>query len=126
MGKIYNQKAQNEKRRALRQRATYAERLLWNELKGKKLAGFKFRRQFSVGPHILDFYCPELKLAIEIDGISHDTPVAQERDSVRQQFIERYGIRFLRVRDEDIRTHPDRALEKIREFVNSPGLRLKT
>jgi len=117
MGKIYNQESQNEKRRSLRHRATFAERLLWKELKGKKIAGFKFRRQFSVGPYILDFYCPELKLAIEVDGASHDTPEAQERDRVRQSIIEGYGIRFLRIRDEEVKESMENVLMKLHEAV---------
>ena len=68
MSKIFNQNAQKEKRRTLRKRSTRAEKLLWQNLRDRGLEGFKFRRQFSVGPFVLDFYCPELKLAIVVDG----------------------------------------------------------
>ena len=113
MGKIFNQRAQKEKRQRLRNDATFAEKLLWQELKGRQLLGYKFRRQHSVGPFVLDFYCPELKLAIEVDGISHDTPEAMEYDRRRQAIIEQYGIRFLRLRDELVKKNTDKALEKI-------------
>ena len=106
-----------EKRRALRRRSTEAERLLWQAVRNRQLLGYKFRRQHSVGPYVLDFYCPELKLAIEVDGISHDTPEAREYDKRRQAIIETYGIRFLRIRDEEVKANPNRALETIAEFV---------
>lgn len=110
-----------EKRRALRRRSTEAERLLWQAVRNRQLLGYKFRRQHSVGPYVLDFYCPELKLAIEVDGISHDTPEAREYDKTRQAIIETYGIRFLRIRDEEVKANPNRALETIAEFVRKIG-----
>jgi len=67
------------------------EALLWARLKSKEL-GYKFRRQYSIGSFIVDFYCPELKLAIEVDGDSHFTDDAEEADRVRENEIESYGI----------------------------------
>jgi len=58
MGIIFNQKSQNEKRKTLRNNMPQAEILLWSRLKGKKVRGLKFRRQFSVGKYVIDFYCP--------------------------------------------------------------------
>ena len=68
---------------------------MWNHLSRRQMSGYKFRRQHSVDQYVLDFYCPELKLAIEIDGDSHFMPGAQEQDKTRQEHIEAFGIRFL-------------------------------
>jgi very-short-patch-repair endonuclease len=68
----HNRPELKEVRKKLRNQATPAEAALWKLLSGKKCGGLKFRRQHSVGPYILDFYCPEAKLAIEVDGNAHD------------------------------------------------------
>jgi very-short-patch-repair endonuclease len=102
MTQIFNQHETLEKRRKLRNNAPEAESRLWQQLKGKRLGGYKFRRQFSVGFYILDFYCPALKLAIEIDGTSHDGEEGQEYDAIRQRTIEALGIRFLRFTNADV------------------------
>ena len=72
-----------------------AEIILWSKLKGKQVYGCKFRRQYSVGSYIIDFYCPKLKLAIEVDGTSHFQPGSKTKDNDRQKYIETYGIHFL-------------------------------
>ncbi len=64
--------------------------------------GFKFRRQFGVRRYILDFYCPELRLAIEVDGPSHESDEARRYDEKRQAEIERLGIRFLRFTNDEV------------------------
>jgi very-short-patch-repair endonuclease len=64
--------------------------------------GFKFRRQYSIDQYIIDFYCPRLKLAIEVDGDSHFEPGAEEYDKIRQAHIETFGIRFLRFTNADV------------------------
>ncbi len=61
-----------------------AERLLWSRLRGKLIAGYKFRRQYSVESFVIDFYCPQAKLAIEVDGESHYRSGAEEYDRLRQ------------------------------------------
>jgi len=79
-----------------------AEKLLWVRLKTKQLKGYKFRRQYSVEYFILDFYCPQAKLAIEIDGNSHFYGETPEYDLFRQKSIEEVGIKFLRFTNNDI------------------------
>jgi very-short-patch-repair endonuclease len=102
---------------------TRAEIVLWYSLKGKQLLGYKFRRQHGVDRYILDFYCPELMLAIEVDGESHNSDEARERDRKRQEEIEQYGIRFLRFTDDEVLGTPDRVVgaieEKVREVASS-------
>ncbi len=79
--------------------------------------GFKFRRQYSVNQYVIDFYCPELKLAIEIDGDSHFSIAAQRYDSERQKFIESFGIQFLRFVNNDIYENVDGVLLMIHEWI---------
>ncbi|MGD0919462.1 MAG: DUF559 domain-containing protein [Thermodesulfobacteriota bacterium] len=71
MTKIYNRTVEENNRKILRKNMPKAEVILWSRLKGKRLDGYKFRRQFSVAQFVVDFYCPRLKLAIEVDGDSH-------------------------------------------------------
>lgn len=84
--------------RMLRNNMTVAEILLWNELKQKRMMGYDFHRQKPIDEFIVDFFCPMLSLAIEIDGESHEGKLDQDRR--RQQEIERYGIHFLRFPDD--------------------------
>ncbi len=96
MTRIYNRSTEKDLRRKLRREMPRAEVLLWTRLRNRQLLGLKFRRQYSVESYSIDFYCAELKLAIELDGDSHGTPEAIEYDKIRQTLIEQYGIQFLR------------------------------
>lgn len=116
MGRIYNHADQTTLRNDLRYHATTVEKLLWQYLKNNQL-GVKFRRQFGVGRYVLDFYCPELKLAIEIDGPVHDSLEARERDHQRQIEIESVGIRFLRFPADDVFYDLDQVLEVIKKAL---------
>jgi very-short-patch-repair endonuclease len=79
--------------------------------------GYKFRRQHGVEQYVLDFYCPELKLAIEIDGPMHASDESRKRDIQRQEFIEQLGIGFLRLSDDEVRQDVDGVIERIRRWV---------
>lgn len=83
MGNIYNRLADTEKRKTLRNNMTKAEAILWRELKKRKMLGFKFRRQFGIGAYVADFYCTELKLVIEIDGVTHCTD--EEKNMIKEE-----------------------------------------
>lgn len=96
---------------------TLAERVLWCSLKGRQVSGYKFRRQHGVKQYILDFYCPELSLAIEADGESHDTEEAKKYDAKRQLDIEAEGIHFLRFRDDEIIGNPIKVARRIEEEI---------
>ena len=80
----------------LRRTSTDAEAALWLQLRGKRLADFKFRRQHPIGPFILDFYCPAKQLAVELDGGQHYQPSAQVYDEERTQYLRRRGVSVLR------------------------------
>jgi very-short-patch-repair endonuclease len=84
--------------RELRRRMTPAEQVLWEELRGQKLAGLRFRRQHPVGPFILDFACPERLLAVELDGSVHLGQ--QEQDAARTATLEDYGWHVIRFANE--------------------------
>lgn len=79
----------------------HAERKLWLQLRGEA-CGIRFRRQVSVGIYVLDFYCPALRLAIEVDGTSHQNDASVAYDAVRQRTIEALGVRFLRITNEQV------------------------
>jgi very-short-patch-repair endonuclease len=80
----------------LRQHMTFSEVKLWNELKNGKMLGYDFDRQRPISNYIVDFYCTDLQLAIEVDGITHAGEEAVRRDSLRQKDLEAVGIAFLR------------------------------
>ena len=96
----YNPKLR-EFARYLRNNSTLSEVLLWKEIKNKAL-GVEFKRQVPILEYIVDFYCQELKLAIEVDGHIHDFRYVE--DKVRQEQIEQWGITFIRFSNEDIKT----------------------
>ncbi len=117
MSEIFNRKTQKIKRQYLRNNATRAERILWSKLKGKQLLGRKFRRQHGIGPFIVDLYCPECNLAIEIDGPSHWTIEAKEYDRRREEYIELHGIHILRFTNSAVVENLDGVLMAIAEEV---------
>jgi len=120
MTEFFNRPEDTEKRRQLRNNMPPAEVILWSRIWKRQLLVTKFRRQFSVGPYCVDFYCPELKLAIEVDGDSHFTPEAKAYDLVRQRYIEGFGIRFLRFTNQDIHDNLDGVLEVIANAILEP------
>ena len=85
--------------RRLRKESTYSEILLWQEIKNRQL-GYQFHRQVPLLDYIVDFYCHELQLAIEVDGKCHESDLAKQYDAKRQARLEECGIRFLRFDDE--------------------------
>lgn len=89
MTQVFNRESQEPKRRELRRAETRAEALMWEHLRSNRLANAKFRRQYSVGFYVLDFYCPEVQLAVELDGSSHDGEEAQTYDAERQSPLKR-------------------------------------
>lgn len=102
MAEHYNKSAMKQRRKTLRKNLSKAEAIMWNHLSRRQMNGYKFRRQQSVDQYVIDFYCPELKLAIEIDGDSHFMSGAEVQDKIRQEYIESFGIKFLRFTNEDV------------------------
>jgi very-short-patch-repair endonuclease len=120
MTQLFNQTSEKLKRRELRSKMTKAEAIVWQKLRCKQLENCKFRNQYSVDRFVLDFYSPEIKLAIEIDGESHFQEGVAQYDQERQIFIESAGIKFLRFTNKDVYENLNGVLEtiayKIREL----------
>ena len=111
---VYNRPEQKAIRQYLRNNMTPAEVALWKLLRERQVCGLKFRRQFGAGPYVLDFYCPELRLAIELDGAVHDSAEAIHYDRERTAWLtEEFGIRVLRFRNEQVFETPDLVIEEI-------------
>lgn len=120
----YNPKLK-ELARQLRNNSTFAEVLLWNELKNKQINGYDFHRQKPILNYILDFFCSELKLAIEVDGITHDNEESSSNDIERQKAVEALGISFLRFSDEDIKTQIEGVVKEKEPYIESFELKYK-
>jgi len=104
MAKIipYNPKLKSLARK-LRKDMTFGEVLLWNELKENQFWGFDFDRQRCIDNYIVDFYCKDLQLAIEIDGMSHNYEEAFAKDEIRQQRLERLGVKVIRFTEAEMK-----------------------
>ena len=99
--------------RSLRNNMTDAEQMLWYCLRRKQLGGFRFRRQHPFEQFVLDFYCCEVKLALELDGGYHNEPDVKTRDSVRTEFLSARGIKVLRFWNNDVFSNLEGVLQKI-------------
>jgi very-short-patch-repair endonuclease len=103
----------------LRTDMTPMERLLWAELRNRKLDGIKFRRQYPIESFVLDFYAPEISLAVELDGDIHDLPVRREADQRRQRRLESIGITVLRITNLEAAQDMDAVLNRIRTAMET-------
>jgi very-short-patch-repair endonuclease len=99
--------------RNLRKNQTEAEQILWSKLRSRQLSGFKFRRQHPIESYVLDFYCSETHLAIEIDGGQHTENKNIERDNDRTAYLNQKGIRVIRFWNDDVIKHLDEVLTEI-------------
>lgn len=116
---IYNEQKLRERRKGLRRSQTEAEKLLWNKLRGRQIRGLKFFRQFSVGPYILDFFCPQIKLAVELDGGQHAEEENKEYDAIRTDYLKGIGIEVLRFWNNEVMKNIEGVLHVIEERLNS-------
>jgi very-short-patch-repair endonuclease len=101
--------------KTLRKNMTLSEVLLWNEMKKKQMSGYDFDRQRPIGNYIVDFYCKDLNLAIEIDGDTHF--YRDEVDDLRQQELEDLGVRFLRFEDIEVKKNISNVLRVIEDWI---------
>ncbi len=102
---------------ALRKRMTYCEKVLWQELRKNRLHKLYFRRQHPIGRFIVDFYCHELRLVIEVDGSIHDPEEQKEKDRNRTAQLENFGLKVIRFRNEEIRKNERKVVKSIAEAV---------
>jgi very-short-patch-repair endonuclease len=122
MTQHFNKKYMQKRRRQLRSNMTDCEKIIWKYLRGKKL-NVRFLRQYSVDNYVIDFYCPELKLAIEIDGKIHEEAERMIYDKERQNHIEKYGIKFIRIKNEELLYNPKTSIQKIKFEIKELKLR---
>ena len=110
-----------ERRRYLRRASTRPEMELWEYLRGNRFQGLKFRRQYSVGNFVLDFYCPKLRLGIELDGAGHNLPAQRQHDDFRTAWLGSMYIRIVRFRNEDVMGDIEGVLKRLADFSTAPN-----
>lgn len=106
--------------RELRANQTPAEELLWECLRGRRLDGWRFRRQHVIGPYIADFFCYEARLVVELDGCQHAQPEDIQRDTERSAAFRSRGLRVLRFRNQDVLTRTADVLRLISKVAAIP------
>ena len=116
MRTIFNDKNKKELRRSLRNRATPQEIILWARLR-KSQTGAKFRRQESIGHYVVDFYCPNKKLIIEIDGCQHKNNKQKDYDLERTEYLEDLGLKVLRFWNDEVNKNISGVMMKIEEYL---------
>jgi len=108
-----------ERQRELRREPTEPEKQLWQCLRGRRVAGLKFRRQVWLGPFIVDFFCAEARLVIELDGETHTDPEAQAYDARRTALIEAEGYRVRRFWNNDVMQNIEGVVVAIEEAARA-------
>jgi len=119
MTEIFNRKKDKLKRLLLRKDQTIPEEILWQHLRNKKMRGIKFKRQFSVGIFVLDFYAPSIQLVIEVDGPIHLRKENQEYDEDREKGLKALGLKIIRFSNHDVENNIHEVLKKISERVDT-------
>ncbi len=100
-------KSRNQIPRLLRKRDTWAEKLLWGWLRNRRFSSYKFRRQHRFGEHVLDFFCVEARVNIELDGAQHGFPERRKLDAERDAWLEKAGVKVLRYWNGDLRRNQE-------------------
>ena len=108
--------------RKLRKTATKSEEILWEALRNRGLDNYKFRRQHPIASFVVDFFCHQQNLIVEVDGSIHDLPEQQELDRQRQQILESMGYGFVRVSAHQVETDLPQVFYTIRNALNSPSI----
>jgi very-short-patch-repair endonuclease len=117
MERIYNNKGVKSLRKELRNNSTPAESAMWELLRAGRLDGTKWRRQYSIGKYIVDFYCPKARLCVELDGDTHFTMQGDLYDLERTEYINSLGISILRFENREIWDNPERVLLTIKDSL---------
>ena len=113
----YNTRSNKNFRKELRNSLTAAEAVLWQNLKGRQLLGKKFRRQIGIGRYIVDLYCPESGLVIELDGDRHFSITIDEYEAERAKYLEEEGLRTIRFENNELYDNLEGLLETIKEAL---------
>ena len=107
--------------KTLRKRMTPAESVIWQELRRRNIAGYRFRRQHAISNYVVDFFCFEKAIVIEIDGGIHDEPENQEKDANRSAELDRLGLKVIRFKNEEVLNDMETVIKKIHEALYSPS-----
>ena len=118
MTEIFNKTNRKEKRKMLRKNQTPEELIFWSHIKNRRFDRHKFRRQYSIGNYIADFYCPRLKLAVEIDGSQHYKKDNKQKDILRTEFFIDLGLNVKRYTNVDIKNNLSGVLDDLLEYCN--------
>jgi very-short-patch-repair endonuclease len=110
---LLNDPTLKRRRQELRRNQTDAERALWVKLRNKQFFGTRFFRQYSIGPYIVDFYCPTVKLTVELDGGQHNQSGNKEYDAVRSDYLRAHGIDVTRFWDNEVLLDMQSVLSKL-------------
>ena len=113
----FNKSSEKTNRRKLRRNSTEAEEILWEHLKDRKLFKMKFRRQYSIDQFVIDFYCPKIKFAIELDGKIHLDKNVKNHDENRDGFLSNFGIKILRIKNDAVLNDIDGTIESIKKNI---------
>ena len=116
---LHNKKSIQDKRKRLRNYGTPAEAALWKIIRNRNIAGLKFRRQHSVGNFILDFYCPAIRLCIELDGEDHYWQEGMERDKIKTEFLIKNNIHVIRFENRLVFEDAEFIIGSIIKYMNS-------
>ena len=106
-----------DQRRSLRRSMTSAEKLFWVKVRNKRLLGMRFKRQYGIGPYILDFFIPQLNICIEIDGSIHDLVEVKRKDVNKDAFLKQNGIHVLRFKNHQIENDMDSVIDCIKKEI---------
>ena len=110
---LRNDPTLKRRRRELRRNQTDAERALWGKVRNKQFFGMKFFRQYSIGPYILDFYCPTMKLVVELDGGQHNQGDKRGHDAARSEYLKSQGIDVMRFWNNEVLLDIEDVLSKM-------------
>ena len=116
MNHLYNNQNLKKRRGLLRKAQTDAEKRLWQTLRSRQMNGLKFFRQYGIGNYVLDFYCPAIRLAIEVDGSQH---LENEYDVKRTDSLRKENIFVLRFWNNDVLNNLDGVYRKITSIIKS-------
>jgi very-short-patch-repair endonuclease len=114
---IYSRPLQKTRRTELRHSLTPTEIILWRKLQNRQILNKKFRRQSGIGPYIVDFYCPDCTLVVELDGAHHFGFLRPEYDEHRTRFLERLGLKVIRFENKQVFRELEYVLQSIEDAI---------
>lgn len=114
---LYNKPLIKKLRQDLRKKQTESEARLWHYLRGRKLDGYKFYRQYSIGNYVADFYCPKKRIAIELDGSVHNNKLTRINDKVRTATFESVNVMVIRFWNAQVLNDTERVVKQLHHLL---------